>query len=209
MTRRMDSGRTESVHPRFIVAAEKRGPWRRLGSRIVHRNPWYHIRRDRIVRPDGRPGAYYVVRTKGPSVFIVALDGRSRVCLLRIYRYPTNRDSWEVPGGNSEGQAPLVAARRELVEETGLDAQSWREAGVWQTVNGLSDELSYVFVAAGLRAVDGQRQREEGIRELRFVAWSVLARMVRIGELSDGQSIVALMKAALFLKRDFPGGAAR
>ena len=191
------------------MATERRGPWLRLGSRIVHRNPWYQVRRDRIVRPDGRPGAYYVIRTKGPSVFTVALDDRSRVCLLRIYRYPTDRDSWEVPGGNSEGQAPLAAAKRELLEETGLRARTWRKAGVWQTVNGLSDELSYVFVASMLRASAGQRQLEEGIREVRFVAWSVLARMVRTGELSDGQSIVALVQAASLLRRPFPWGAAR
>lgn len=191
------------------MAIERRGPWRRLGSSVVHRNPWYHVRRDRVLRPDGQPGAYYVIRTKGPSVFIVALDGRSRVCLLRIYRYPTDRDSWEVPGGNSEGQTPLVAARRELLEETGLRARTWRKAGVWQTVNGLSDEMSYVFIASGLSAAEGQRQAEEGIREARFVSWRVLTRMVSGGRLSDGQSIVALVKAAMMLGRSFPSGTVR
>ena len=103
--------------------------WRTHGSRVVYENAWIRVREDEVTRPDGGRGIYGVVETTAPSVFIVALTAAEEVLLVGLERYTTGRPSLEIPAGNSEGDDPLVAARRELREETGRVAGSWELVG--------------------------------------------------------------------------------
>lgn len=170
--------------------------WKTKRSRLVHKNPWYQIYLDDVIRPDGNPGKYYVVKTKGPSVFIVAVNERKEICLIRIHRYPTQMISVEVPAGNSEGEAPLRAAKRELEEETGLRAKKWRHIGKWQPMNGILQEIGHVFLATDLYRFTDKFDEQEGISEIRFIPYKKVLKMIFNGGITDGQSMVSLLLAA-------------
>ena len=90
-----------------------------------------------MVRPDGQEGIYAVLEMR-PSVGIVALNDADEGALITQWRYPLGRMSVEIPTGGSEASDPgvLAAARRELREETGLTARSWRELGFVDNSNG-------------------------------------------------------------------------
>ena len=90
--------------------------WTTRSSRTVYENRWIEVREDEVTGPDG-DGIYGVVRMQQPAVFIIALDENERVCLVELERYTTGR-SLEVPAGGTDGEDPLVAAQRELREET-------------------------------------------------------------------------------------------
>lgn len=177
-----------------------RTSWKTLSSKVVYRNPWYYVRHDRVIRPDGTRGTYDVV-VSPDSVFIVALDARGRVLLIGQQRYTTATYSIEVPGGGSSGQLPLFAAKRELQEETGYVAKRWRNIGAFQCTNGMLCELGHVFLAQGLRQTHHHEQGEEGIEETRWVALRAALRMIAQGKITDGQSICALTMAAMRLRR--------
>ena len=172
--------------------AERRGPWVRLSSSVVHTNSWYSVRRDEVVRPDGTPGDYFTVESS-PASFVVAFDDMDRIAMVRLYRYTVERWSLEVPAGSCEpGETPLDAARRELAEETGLAASEWGFLGLLYPANGLLREENHVFVAHGLSNVGSDERAAEGIEEVRFVpadrAWGLVAQ----GEITDSQSVAAL-----------------
>ncbi|MFX6182759.1 NUDIX hydrolase, partial [Acinetobacter baumannii] len=80
-----------------------------------------------VTGPDG-DGIYGVVQIQQPAVFVVALDDHDRGCLVELERYTTGR-SLEVPAGGSDGEDPLVAAQRELREESGVTAARWDYLG--------------------------------------------------------------------------------
>src|SRR5438094_869921 len=73
-------------------------PWRRLASRQAHANPWFRVRHDRVVRPDGHGGDWYVVEAEGNAA-AVAVDDQGAVVLVRDWAYPVEAWSWSVPSG--------------------------------------------------------------------------------------------------------------
>ncbi len=180
----------------FLKKQKSLTGWKTLSSKSAHQNPWYRIARDRVIRPDGRRGDYYVLHTRGPSVFVVAVNAREEICLVRLHRYPTRMISWELPGGNSDGEPLLKSARRELREETGLLARSWKKLGSWQPMNGVSSEISHVFLASGLEGELRREDKSEGISRVEFVSYLKVLNMIRQGKITDGQSIAGLFLAA-------------
>ena len=106
------------------------GPWMRNTRRVAYENPWITIWHDEVTRPDGEPGIYGVVHFANLAVGVLALDDADRVLLVGQHRYALDAYSWEIPeGGVPIGETPLEGAQRELREETGMDAATWREIG--------------------------------------------------------------------------------
>src|SRR5947208_9083246 len=99
-------------------------PWQTLSTRVVYDNGRLRLREDTVLQPDGAPGSYTFVEFPHPIVAIIALaDDMRAVYLVRQWRYPWRRNSWEIPAGSCEaGEQPLDGARRELAEEVGLQA---------------------------------------------------------------------------------------
>ncbi|MFM6850102.1 MAG: NUDIX domain-containing protein, partial [Terrabacter sp.] len=172
--------------------------------------PWIEVRESRIIRPDGEPGLFGVVHPRSPASFVVALSDDDQVVLIETFRYPTQSWSIEIPAGNTDGEDPLVAARRELVEETGLTARDWRRVGAMNALNGVCRAPEVVYLATGLEPVpgfhgdtgEGARERAlEGIRSVRRVPVADVLDLVRDGTVTDGETIAALMLALVHLGR--------
>ena len=170
--------------------------WPVSASRTVYANRWITVREDTVTRPDGESGVYGVVTVRQPSVFVVALTDVDEVLLVDVDRHTVGR-SLEVPAGGTDGEEPLVAAQRELAEEAGVTASSWEEIGRMQALNGICEAPEVVFLARGLTAITTTAQAEEGIQGVHRVPWTEALAMVADGRITDGETVAALMYAAL------------
>ncbi|MBX5497259.1 MAG: NUDIX hydrolase [Bryobacteraceae bacterium] len=174
-------------------------PWKTLSSRIAYENPWIRVREDRVLRPDGQPGLYGVIELR-PSVAIVALNEHEQVALVGQWRYPLDRYTWEIPRGASrDGESDILqAARRELREETGIEARTWRSLGAIDLCNGVMRSTEHLFLATDLTLLDAQPDPEEDLL-LRWVSFDEAFRMVMENELREASSAAAILKTRSLL----------
>jgi 8-oxo-dGTP pyrophosphatase MutT (NUDIX family) len=177
-------------------------PWQTLGTRAVYANSWLRLREDTVIRPDGQQGIYGVVEMN-PTVGVVALNDISEIALVAQWRYTLGRMSVEIPTGGSESsdRSVLAAAQRELREETGLSAESWRELGSVDNSNGVTNDVAHMFLATGLEAgADAQDPTEQVV--LSWLPFGQAVDRVLNGSITESVSVAAILKVELLLRRD-------
>jgi len=173
-------------------------PWRQQSSTVVFDNGHLRLRQDAVLQPDGAPGSYAYIEVSVPVVGIVPLADDGRVHLVRQWRYPWRRNSWEIPAGHAEPhELPLEAAQRELAEEVGLEAASWEPLGTGFG-SAAVDAWYHLFLARDLAPSARAAQRDAAEHDM--IARSVpLAQAVEAamdGRIVHAFTVVALLRAA-------------
>ena len=170
-------------------------PFVTLSSAVVWSSPWYSIRQDKILLPDGEEGTYNIVQ-KNDAVWIVPALESGDIVLIHTYRYTVDDWCWEVPAGNVEvGQTPQEAAVAELAQEVGGQAESWEYIGRFYLANGICDEVGHIFLARGVTLSATAHEPAEVMTVHRFSRAEALA-MAQDGRISDGPSALALLLCA-------------
>ena len=168
-----------------------------MSRRVAYDNPWIEILHDDVIRPDGEPGIYGVVHFKHLAIGVVPFDDSDRVLLVGQYRYTLDHYSWEIPeGGGRLDEEPEIAARRELVEETGFTGGEWHELCRAELSNSVTDEVTILFVATDLEAGPASPEGTEQL-QLRWVPFHEAMAMIRTGDIADAMTILALQTIAL------------
>src|SRR3954470_23238191 len=126
---------------------------------VIHRGHYLEFRIDSIERADGSRATRDVVGHPG-AIGVLALDDDARLLLVRQWRIPAERAMLEIPAGTLDVQHgvtedPDVAARRELEEETGSRAATWRKLAEFWTAPGFASELMHLYLATGLESASG------------------------------------------------------
>jgi 8-oxo-dGTP pyrophosphatase MutT (NUDIX family) len=171
-------------------------PWRTRSSRIAYENHWIAVRHEEVTQPDGQPGIYGVVHFKSRAVGILPIDSEGYTYLVGQYRYTLQSYSWEIPeGGSPENETTLETAKRELLEEVGLEARSWQLLGRSHLSNSVTDEEGFYFLATDLVERVAQPEGTERL-EIRRVPFAEAHRMVREGEITDSLSVIAILRYA-------------
>ena len=144
-------------------------------------------------------GIYGVVHFKSRAVGILPIDDNGYTWLVKQSRYTLNEYTWEIPeGGALLDETPLMAAQRELREETGLSANSWEPWLRLHLSNSVTDEEAIVYLATELSSGEMQLDTTEDI-EVSHLPLQQAIDMVVSGEITDAISVAALLKASKLL----------
>jgi ADP-ribose pyrophosphatase len=172
-----------------------------VASEIVHRGHHMEFRVDTIERADGTRGTRDVVGHPG-AVAVLAVDREGRLLMVRQWRVPAGRALLEIPAGTLDvhdgvTEDPDLAARRELEEETGHRAGSWRKLATFWTAPGFASELMHLYVARDLTPVadaDGRLAPDDDENlELRHVPVAEALALVETGEIADAKTILGVL----------------
>lgn len=164
-----------------------------VASRTVYRGRIATLRVDDVRLPGGRIVRREIVEHPGAAA-VVALTEDREVVLVRQYRKAVERTLLEIPAGTLEpGETPLSCAHRELVEETGLQADTMTPLLTFVPSPGLLTEEITIFLATGLRPVRRQVQaEEEGLGVVR-VRLDQVRELIARGEVQDSKTLIGLM----------------
>lgn len=178
---------------------KKHGPWTIKDSKEKYRHALIAVREDAVIRPNGEPGAYAVVRFKD-GVEVLALDDEGYVHLAREFRYALGRESIEaVGGGIDEGEKPEDAARRELEEELNLTADELIELGTVHPITSLIESSSVLYLARRLRPHEREGDVSERIETVRMPFAEAVEKALN-GEFTHTTTCVLILRAQHYLR---------
>jgi ADP-ribose pyrophosphatase len=175
-----------------------------IGSEILHHGRLGDFRVDTVRFSDGRTSTREILGHPG-AVAIVAIDPDDNVLLVRQWRTAAGRAMLEIPAGTLDTvelsgtiEDPERAAPRELEEETGCRAATWRKLAAFWTAPGFASELMHLYLATSLSPAQGDRlgpDEDERLELVRLPFADALAAIER-GEICDAKSIVGLFWVA-------------
>ena len=176
---------------------------RLVASQVIRTGRILEFRIDEVETPDGHRSTREIAGHPG-GVAIVAINDEDHVLLVRQWRHAIGRALLEIPAGTLDRDAEggiedhAGAAARELEEETGYRAATWRYLGSFFTAPGFTDELMHLYLATGLTPARADRLGpDEGERlELEPVPLADAVAMAERGEIADAKSIVGLLRVA-------------
>lgn len=159
-----------------------------------------HVFRDDVRLPNGQSGSREYLRHIGAVCVIPVLEN-GEVLIERQYRYPVGEVLTEIPAGklDRKDEDRLLAAQRELREETGATAEQWQSLGIFYPACAYSDEAIEMFLAQKLHFGERELDADEFLNVMR-VPLSELVEDVMAGRIPDAKTQIAILKAARLLQ---------
>ena len=156
-----------------------------------------HLVKDTVILPNEKKATREVILHNG-AVCVVPITDNNEIIMERQFRYPFNDVIWEIPAGKlDKGETdPLLAAKRELLEETGYTAERFIFIGEYYPSPAILSEKIYMYVATGLTLGERSLDEDEFLNVIKVPIDEVI-EMIKKNEIPDGKTQTAVMKAML------------
>jgi 8-oxo-dGTP pyrophosphatase MutT (NUDIX family) len=170
-------------------------PYKVTSSKLFFDSPWIRLREDTFTHRNGAKGRYSICGFRRTACAVLALDEDDNVVLVGQWRHPLKCYSWEIiEGGGMEDETPFDTIKRELAEETGLQAALWEPLLYSNLSNSSTDEEAFLFVAKDLSsAPDGSHPDDEEELAIIREPFQCCLQRVFTGEIADGLTVIALL----------------
>lgn len=180
---------------------ETKNPWKTLKSEVKYDNPWIKITEHQTINADNGDGIYGVVHYKNIAIGIIPLDENYNTWLVGQYRYPLQQYSWEIcEGGGLQTVDVLDSAKRELLEELGIEANNWTNIMDMHLSNSVSDEKGVIYIAKELSYHEPEPEEGE-VLQIKKIPFNEVYQMVMDGKLTDSLTVAGILKTKLLIDK--------
>jgi ADP-ribose pyrophosphatase len=163
-----------------------------ISSKEAYSCKVFHVTEDEATDGKGYDIKRSIVRHAGSAV-MMAVDDEKRILLVRQYRLPAAKYLWELPAGKiDEGETAAQAAKRELIEETGYRAKTWKKLAEFYPSPGYVSEKMTIFLATGLTEGEAHPMDDERI-EKRWFSKKELAEWIRKNKIVDAKTMIGFL----------------
>ena len=192
MSKAIDDPVPEAIWARGLAPTP---PWQDRERVTVYENPWLTVTEHKATAPTGLAATYSVLRPSHLAVGVLPLHSDGTVTLVGQSRFALMNYSWEMPeGGAPFDEDPLEGARRELAEEAGLAAGTWREVLRMEMSNSVTDERAISWLAWDLTEVPVAPDPTEVIVTVRVPFMTLLSEIDR-GAVRDAFTVATALRA--------------
>lgn len=173
-----------------------------ISTNKVYSGPVFDVYSDSVRLYNGTESRRDYLLHRG-AVAVVPLDAEDNVIMERQFRYPHRRVLYEIPAGKLEAfdTDPLEAAKRELLEETGVTAGEFISLGLYIPSPAILSEKIHVYLARDLTFGETCPDEDEFL-EVERIPLEKLTDMIMANEISDGKTVFAILKTKLLLERE-------
>ncbi len=171
-----------------------------VSSQEKYKSKIFSVAEEHAVDPSGFEIKRGIVQHAGSAV-MMAVDDDKRILLVRQFRLPARQRMWELPAGKlDDGESPLQAAKRELVEETGYSAKKWDKLASFYPSPGYVSEKMTIFLATDLTEGEAHPMDDERI-ERRWFSHKEVRDLIESGKIVDGKTIIGYYRWRAASKR--------
>lgn len=171
--------------------------WIKLKTEVVYENPWIQVEHHDVINPSGGKGIYGQVNFKNIAIGILPLDDQNQTWLVGQYRFPLDEYSWEIPeGGCPINEDIIEAAKRELLEETGITANKYTLLTKIHTSNSVCNEVGYIFLAEDLSFGKSNPEETEDLKIIK-IGLKQAYDLVMKNKITDSLSVAGILKATI------------
>lgn len=171
---------------------------KRKSETLIYEDAWMSFYCDEIEFSSGERGAYTRIRRKSGAA-VVLINSENQIALIKVFRYPAQVESWEIPGGGIEdGQTPRETAKNEVLEELGINIplKELQPLGGFFPSNSLSNEYQHIFrCAIPHKTLPQHKADDEEIVSAKFVGFSEALQMIKEGQINDALTALAIYLA--------------
>jgi len=172
--------------------------WETLAAGVDYTCPGFDVVRDEVRLPDGTETEFHYV-SEPASVVVLPFTPDEELVVIEEWRQAVDRVNYGLPAGGLEATDtdPLAAARRELTEETGYEADTVEHLTTYEPSNGLFDSVFHYLVARGCTPTgDRETDHDESIR-VDTTTFEALRDRTAAGDLRDGRSALGVLQYAV------------
>jgi 8-oxo-dGTP pyrophosphatase MutT (NUDIX family) len=188
------SGYFKLLQRKEFLMARKNGPWTIKETTQKYKNAFMEVNEDQVTQPDGQPGSYATV-TMPPGVAVLAVDQGRFVYLTRQFRYAVGRESLEAASGTvQQAEEPQEAARRELREELGIEAEEWIPLGQLDMDTSIIHCPMHLFLAKDLRFGHPEHEGTEVMEPIK-IPFDEAVQKVMDSIITAGSTCILILKA--------------
>ena len=166
-------------------------------TRTAFETDWFSVEQSDVTTPKDKKSTYTMVHFKNKAAACIPIDNHGNIYLVGQHRFPNDYYSWEIPAGGADPNKDILEeCKRELKEETGIEADQWKELLETHTSNSVTDEVAKIYFCIGLKFGPSSPDDTEDLA-LRKLPFEEALKMVMGGEIKDSLTIMGILKLAL------------